>query len=322
MKYSLWIKDYKPINLEDIYGNNFLIKIIKNYIENMNDIPNMILCGENGTGKKTLSKLIATKYQTNSDYILYIDASLYKNKDIINNKNTNFDVLSFSQQKTGDKCKIIIINNFDELQQDAQHSIRSIIEKYSKTTRFILTCNNINTITEPIQSRFLIFQIKKNNDKDIKYILNKIISSRDDLKLKPTNPELLNILNAIFIYTNGDIKSSINYLQMFSYTDEPTLEMFFKIFNIPSFDLISQIIEYTFDIKNLNKAYIILNKLFKSGHSPNDIIEVIIKILNNNDVIIKHKYFELISNIYIKMDIAPSEIQLINLIRKFSQINI
>jgi DNA polymerase III delta prime subunit len=197
-----------------------------------------------------------------------------------------------------------------------QHSIRSIIDNYTKTTRFIFTCNNINNITESIQSRFLIFQINKINNKDAYNILYKILDSRTDVKLKTDNPELKEILNIIYIYTNGDIKSSINYLQMFAYSDNPSLYNFFIIFNIPSFKLVNDMINYALNIETLNYSYKILNELFKAGHSPNDILEIIVKIIINGEFINKHKYLEDVANIYIKMDIAPSEIQIINLLNK------
>ena len=263
---------------------------------------------------------MAQTYQTNDEYILEIDGSLYKNKDIINNTMNGFNILTFCKTKILKNKKVVILYNFDEFLNDAQHSLRSCIEKYNKTTIFILTSNNINNIIETIQSRFLIFQINKLKDKHIKKILFNIIESRTDINFKIDNPEIDNILNIINIYSKSDIKQAINYLQLFSYSEEITEEKFYKMFNIPSFKDIKQMIEFSFNILTLNKAYLILNKLYKQGHSPIDILEIILKycsvMINDN----KHKYIEFITNIYIKMDIFPSEIQIVNLLRQFSSL--
>jgi len=317
-KYSLWINDFKPQSLDDVTGNKKFITLIQRYIKNTNDIPNMILIGKNGIGKKTLAKLIAA--EAHLDDILYIDVNMNKSRDIINNELENglYDVLSFSKKKSQNK-KIIIINNFEELNENSQHSMRDIIEKYNKTTAFILTANLKNKIIEAIQSRFLIFSIDNLNSDDIYKILYNIIKEKEnEINLKLDNNELSEILKSICIFSNNDIKCAINYLQIFSYAEIQTVDNFFKMFNIPSFVKISEMIMNSKN--NLNISFDILNDLLLHGHNANDILQIIIKYITVSNLENKHIYLEYITDVYIKMDISPSNIQLINLLRKFNSI--
>lgn len=323
---SLWINEFKPKKLEDINTNNeFFVKLINSYIENKNDVPNLILIGDNGSGKKTIAKLIAEKYQEDKYYILFIDSNMNKNRDVIqtNKKETaNYDVLSFAQKKCIKK-KIVIINNFEELDEESQHSLRNIIEKYNKTTAFILLANIKDKIIEPLQSRILIFNIEKMTTENICNILYNILKIKEkEINLKLTNPQLNEILNIICIFSKNNIKSAINYLEFFSYAAEPTLDNFFIMFNIPSFSKIKQMILDTKDIKTLNNSYLILNELLFKGHSPIDILQIIINLLTHYDINLKNKekYIEYITEIYVKMDITPTELQLFNLINKFHKI--
>jgi|694.fasta_scaffold07965_2 DNA polymerase III delta prime subunit len=323
---SQWIDEFKPKKLEDINTNNeYFVKIINSYIENTNDIPNLILIGENGSGKKTIANLIAEKYQEDKYYILYIDSNMNKNREVIQStkkETANYDVLSFAQKKCIKK-KIVIINNFEELDDDSQHTLRNIMEKYNKTTAFILLANIKNKIIEPIQSRILIFNIEKMTNEHIYNVLYNILKIKEkDINLKLSNPQLKEILDVISIFSKNDIKCAINYLQLFSYSPNPTLDNFFIMFNIPSFSKIKQMILATNNISTLEESYLILHELLLKGHSPIDILQIIINILTHYDIGLhnKEKYIEYITEIYVKMDTSPTELQLYNLLNKFNKI--
>ena len=317
--YELWIDKYKPTKIEEFIGNKFIINILNNYIDNNNNIPNFILNGENGTGKKTIINLLINKYNNNPEYILKINGLLFNNKDANNNKYNDYDILSFVQFKTKNNIKkILIIYNFDELSIDIQHYLRSIIEKYINTI-FIFTCNNISNIIESIKSRLLIFDIKKLSNKKISKILINIIKSRNDINFKMDNIELNEIIENINIFSNGDLKKAINYLQIFSYSENPTLNKFYTIFNFPSFKKLKKMIDYSQDLKTINKSYNILNNLFKKGFSANNILEILNNIIILSNYPNKHKFLEYISNIYINMDIEPNNIHLYNFVRKISK---
>ena len=192
-------------------------------------MPNIILKGPQGSGKKTMAKLIAKKYGGDTKII---DATIHKSKDVVVINHANKDstdcinILTYAKSKNRpefiDKKKVIIITNFEEMTVEAQNALRSIIETYSVSTRFILTCNDLNEIIEPIQSRFNIFEIRPLSTKNMRKILSNILG---DIMI--TIDE--DIIEMIILISDGDIKKAINYLQVIAHYPSPTIGIFNKI---------------------------------------------------------------------------------------------
>jgi replication factor C small subunit len=150
-KHTLWIEKYRSQTLEQYIGNDAVKARIADCIAN-NDIPHFIFAGSAGTGKTTLAKLIVKNIQC--DY-LYINASDENGIDIIRDK-----VKGFASTSTFKPLKVVILDESDFLTQPAQAALRNLIEEYSITTRFVLTCNYIERLIEPLQSRCEIHLLK------------------------------------------------------------------------------------------------------------------------------------------------------------------
>jgi replication factor C small subunit len=143
-QHTLWIEKYRSQTLEQYIGNDTVKTRIADCITK-NDIPHFLFAGTAGTGKTTLAKLIVNNIKC--DY-LYINASDENGIDMIREK-----VKGFASTSTFQPLKIVILDEADFLTQPAQAALRNLIEEYSITTRFILTCNYIERLIEPIQSR-------------------------------------------------------------------------------------------------------------------------------------------------------------------------
>ena len=262
--YELWINDKSPIDLDDVIGNSFFIKTIKNCISK-EKMPNLLLHGSEGTGKKMIAKLIAKKY--GGDYKI-ISATINKSKDIvvINLKNKeSFDcinITAFAQAKNkaiyGDKMKIIIITNFDEMTLEAQNALRSIIETYSYNTRFIITTTKIDDIISPLRSRFNTFLIKKLSNKKLNSIISRIITDIIPQEL----------IDLIVLLSDGDIRQIFNYLQLMSnagsLSKDSIIDIFNSIFKLPNIIIIKQLINEIYIIKNAPESIKIMNSLLKN----------------------------------------------------------
>ena len=148
--HGLLVEKYRPTNLDNYVGNESIKKSISNYI-GQNDIQNLIFYGPAGTGKTTLAKLIVKNIEC--DHI-YINASDERGIETIRDKVSGFaSVMSFKP------IKVVILDEADFLTIQAQASLRNVIETFSRTTRFILTCNFVERIIDP-------FTIKMSNIKD------------------------------------------------------------------------------------------------------------------------------------------------------------
>ena len=150
-KHTLWIEKYRSETLEQYIGNEIVKARIADCISK-NDIPHFIFAGTAGTGKTTLAKLIVGNIKC--DYI-YLNASDENGIDVIREK-----VKGFASSASFQPLKVVILDEADFLTQPAQAALRNIIEEYSANTRFVLTCNYIERLIEPLQSRCEIHILK------------------------------------------------------------------------------------------------------------------------------------------------------------------
>ena len=150
-KHTLWIEKYRSETLEQYIGNETVKARIADCISK-NDIPHFIFAGTAGTGKTTLAKLIVGNIKC--DYI-YLNASDENGIDVIREK-----VKGFASSASFQPLKVVILDEADFLTQPAQAALRNIIEEYSTNTRFVLTCNYIERLIEPLQSRCEIHILK------------------------------------------------------------------------------------------------------------------------------------------------------------------
>jgi len=203
-EHSLLTEKYRPIELENYVGNEHLKTTISKYIE-QNDIQNLIFYGQAGGGKTTLAKLIVQNLDC--EY-LYINSSDERGIETIRDKVSGFaSVASFKP------IKIIILDEADFLTIQAQASLRNVIETFSRTTRFIMTCNYIERIIDPLQSRCQVIKItppsKGEVAKHLAWILEKenISYELEDIKIiiNQYYPDLRKCLNTIQLNSKENI---------------------------------------------------------------------------------------------------------------------
>ena len=156
--HTLWVEKYRSSNLDQYIGNEEVKSRISDCLK-LNDIPHFIFAGTAGTGKTTLAKLIINNIKC--DY-LYLNASDENGIDVIREK-----VKGFASSASFNPIKIVILDESDFLTQPAQAALRNIIEEYALNTRFILTCNYIERLIEPLQSRCEIHKLTPPSKGDV-----------------------------------------------------------------------------------------------------------------------------------------------------------
>jgi replication factor C small subunit len=198
INHSLWVEKYRPSKLDDYVGNEHLKSKVSGYIEN-EDVPHLLFFGKAGTGKTTLAKLIVSSIDCD---VMMINASDENNVETVRNK-----VKNFASSMGFKKYKIIILDEFDYMTPNAQAILRNLMETFSKHCRFILTCNYIEKIIEPIQSRCQTFQITPPTKKDVAIQMSKILKS-ESVEFDPK--DLVPIIDSSY----PDIRKIINTCQL------------------------------------------------------------------------------------------------------------
>jgi DNA polymerase III delta prime subunit len=198
VNHSLWTEKYRPSKLVDYVGNEHLKSKVEGYLET-GEIPHLLLYGKAGTGKTTLAKLIIKSIEC--DYMI-INASDENNVETVRNK-----VKNFASSMGFKPFKIIILDEFDYMTPGAQAILRNLMETFSAHCRFILTCNYVEKVIDPIQSRCQSFQIVPPTKKDVAMQISKILKSEDiEFEVK----DLVPIIDAAY----PDIRKIINTCQL------------------------------------------------------------------------------------------------------------
>ena len=193
-EHTLWVEKYRPSTLDTYIGNDQLKSKVAVYLES-GDLPHLLLYGKAGTGKTTLAKLLVNNIDC--DY-LYINASDENNVETVRTKVKNFaSTMGFKDYK------VIILDECDYITPNAQAALRNLMETFSKHCRFILTCNFVERIIDPIQSRCQAFQVIPPNKQDVAKHLHNILTheninyEREDLGLLVNSgyPDIRRVIN-------------------------------------------------------------------------------------------------------------------------------
>jgi replication factor C small subunit len=259
---SLWVEKYRPDSLDTYIGNDHIKAKFSSYIENQ-DFPHLLLYAGAGTGKTTLGKILVNSIDC--DY-LYINASSENNVATVRTKITNYaSVKGFS------KWKVIFLDEADYITPEAQAALRNIMETFHTSTRFILTCNYVERMIEPIQSRCQEFNVNPPKRKEVAQHLMKILTQE---KIKHDISDIKILVDSAY----PDIRKVINSAQQNVIGDELKLNK-------------QDIIESDVKLK--------LVELLKSNKSPKDIFTDIRQLIANSHV---SQYEELYSFLYDKVD--------------------
>ena len=194
-EHSLWVEKYRPDTLEGYVGNEHILEKVKIYIEN-EDVPHLLLYGQAGTGKTTLAKIITNQIDCD---VMYVNASDENSVDAVRDK-----IRGFASSMGFRKWKVVILDESDYLTPNAQAALRNLMETFSKTTRFILTCNYVEKIIDPIQSRCQTFAITPPSKKEVAIRLKDILDTEEvkyqmgDLAILVNSgyPDIRRVLNA------------------------------------------------------------------------------------------------------------------------------
>jgi len=220
---SLWVEKYRPSKLDEYVGNDHLKQKVADYLES-GDVPHLLFFGKAGTGKTTLAKLIVNSIDC--DHIV-INASDENNVDTVRNK-----VKGFASTIGFRNSKIVILDEFDYMTPNAQAILRNLMETFSKHCRFILTCNYVEKVIDPIQSRCQTFQIVPPTKKDVAVQISQILGKEN---VKFELKDLVPIIDSSY----PDIRKIINTCQLNSSKGELKVD----VSNILSSDIKIKIVD-------------------------------------------------------------------------------
>ncbi len=202
---DVWVEKYRPKNLDEVVGQEEIVRRLKSYVA-AKTMPHLLFAGPAGTGKTTCAIALARELFGENWRMSFheLNASDERGINVVRTKIKEY-ARTAAPNNVG--FKIIFLDEADALTPDAQAALRRTMEMYSKTCRFILSCNYSSKIIEPIQSRCAVFRFMPLKPEDIKKRL-RYIAEQEKKEVSE------GALDAIVYISNGDMRKAINILQM------------------------------------------------------------------------------------------------------------
>lgn len=206
LKNRLWVEKYRPKSIDEYVFQSVAQKTQVQQMISDRYIPHMLLSGTVGSGKTTLAYILINAMKLSDTDVLVINSSDENSVDVIRDKIGDF----VATAPMGD-FKIVLLEEADYISVNGQGALRRLIEEYSNTARFILTCNYVHKILPAIQSRCTIkYNFKAVSDRDdiAEYLVHVLISEGITFDL--------DLLDRYITLGYPDIRTIIGMLQQFS----------------------------------------------------------------------------------------------------------
>ncbi len=272
----IWTEKYRPKIFDEVKGQDNIVKRARAFVKQRN-MPHLLFAGPAGVGKSTLALVIARELFKESwrDNLLELNASDERGIDVIRVK-----VKDFARTKALGNVpfKIIFLDECDALTREAQQALRRTMENYTRTCRFILSCNFSSKIIDPIQSRCVVFKFKPLPKKDIFEIVESI-AKKENLVIDNKTKQ------ALYEISNGDCRKVENILQSSAALTNNIDEK--VIYSVASQALpkeVNEILELAISNNILESRKKLLNTMLENGLSGLDIIKQIQSLIWQLDI--------------------------------------
>lgn len=274
MSYLALYRKYRPVNLNDVVGQKYIIKILKNSISNSKISHAYLFSGPRGTGKTTIAKAFAKAINCENltDYIpcdacnsclsfknsinpdiIEIDAASNNGVDEIRKIRDSVNLLP-----TIAKYKVYIIDEVHMLSSSAFNALLKTLEEPPKHVVFILATTDFYKVPDTVVSRCQCLEFSKISEDDLTNRLS-YIAKQENIKISDDT------IKAISKYSNGGLRDAIGFLDKLSLiSNDISIADFYDLMGLATSDVVDKLIDHIF-CSDMKSVFNVTNKCLISG---------------------------------------------------------
>lgn len=271
---QLWPEKYRPQTLDDVVGQDAAVERFEHWLDT--GMPHVLLAGPPGIGKTATIVAFAKELYGDSFEANFreFNASDQRGIDVVRD-----EIKGWCRKSPagGHDYKIVFLDEADQLTSDAQPALRRPIEQYSDTTRFALSCNYVNQLIDPIQSRCSTMRFDPLDDEEVEHLLSVVIEAED---IEAEGPAVQRIVQS----ARGRARDAIQMLQD-STIDGKLKENQVSLFTGAVDDhLVEEILTLSLEgqIDEAQRRFDV--EILKAGVDPTQLVDSIFRVLRSLDL--------------------------------------
>jgi len=289
MNTILLTEKYRPETLGDVVGNEPAVERFETFLDS--GLPHVLLAGPPGVGKTaTITAFARDLYGDSFDANFNeFNASDDRGIDVVRD-----DIKSWCRKAPADghPYKIVFLDESDQLTRDAQPALRRIMEQYSDSTRFALSCNYVNQIIGPLQSRCSTMHFGRLDDGAVRDLLSTII---DGEEIDAEDPAVEKVVRA----ARGQARDAVLTLQTSAMDGELTEAQVDLFTGVVDDQLVEEILALALDGEIDTAQQRLDVEILKAGADPHALVDSVFRTLRGLDLPpdYRAKSFELLATI-------------------------